>query len=128
MIRQADAARNLPRVIVLHMHDGPMKNCSYLVFDPSSLRAVIVDPAWEIEKIERAVADTEALLSDVLVTHSHPDHIHPANVEREYLSAVFQSRVLRGFSLEKEAGQGKAVQFSLRACARGKKHTIGGKT
>ena len=101
MIRQADAARNLPRVIVLSMHNGSMKNYNYLVVDPSGLRAVIVDPAWE---------------ADV------------TTAEREYLSAVLQSRVLRGFSLEKEAGHGKAFQFLLRACARGKKYTIRGKS
>jgi hydroxyacylglutathione hydrolase len=57
VIQNAGAARNIPRVIVLHTRNGPMRNYNYLVVDPSSLRAVIVDPAWEIEKIDRAVAD-----------------------------------------------------------------------
>jgi hydroxyacylglutathione hydrolase len=78
MNQKADAARDMPRVIVLHMQNGFMKNYNFLVVDPSSLRAVIVDPAWEIEKIDWAVADARATLSGILVTHSHPDHIHLA--------------------------------------------------
>jgi hydroxyacylglutathione hydrolase len=74
----ADVSRNMPRVIALRVQNGYMKNYNYLVVDPGSLRAVIVDPAWEIEKIDRAVADAQATLSGVLLTHSHPDHIHLA--------------------------------------------------
>src|SRR5262249_48000976 len=58
--QHADAARNMPRVVALRMRNGSMKNYNYLVVDPSGLRAVIVGPAREIEKIDRAVADTQA--------------------------------------------------------------------
>jgi len=74
--QHADAARNAPQVTALRVQNDYMKNYNYLVVDPSSLRAVIVDPAWEIEKIDRAVADAQAILSGVLLTHSHPDHVH----------------------------------------------------
>jgi glyoxylase-like metal-dependent hydrolase (beta-lactamase superfamily II) len=92
--QSAVAARNTPRVVVLHMHSGSMKNYNYLVVDPSSLRAVIVDPAWEIEKIDRAVADTQALLGGILVTHSHPDHIHLAKpLAEKYDCPIWMSKV-----------------------------------
>jgi len=88
------AERNTPRVVALHMSNGPMKNFNYLVVDPSSLRAVIVDPAWEIEKVDRAMADTEATLSGVLVTHSHPDHIHLAKpLAEKYDCPIWMSKV-----------------------------------
>ena len=77
--REVEAAQKIsPRVIVLHMQNGSMKNYTYLVIDSGSLRAVIVDPAWEIEKIDRALEDNRATLDAVLLTHSHPDHIHLA--------------------------------------------------
>ncbi|HEY0139908.1 MAG TPA: MBL fold metallo-hydrolase [Thermoanaerobaculia bacterium] len=64
-----------PRVIALHMCHLTMKNYNYLVVDPVSLQSVIVDPAWEMAKIDQALADAGAELSGILLTHSHPDHI-----------------------------------------------------
>jgi hydroxyacylglutathione hydrolase len=94
VIQHSGAARNSPRVIVLSMRNGSMKNYNYLVVDPSSLHAVIVDPAWEIEKIDRAVADAQATLSGVLVTHSHPDHIHLAKpLAEKYDCPIWMSKV-----------------------------------
>lgn len=68
----------MPEVVVLRMCHEFMKNYSYLVIDPGSHEAVIVDPAWQMEKIEQALADTQSRLSGVLITHSHPDHVHLA--------------------------------------------------
>jgi|SRR5579863_7640226 len=67
-----------PRVIVLKMTYQSMKNFSYLVVDPGSLEAVIVDPTWQMEKVDQALLDTHAHLSGILITHSHPDHVHLA--------------------------------------------------
>jgi hydroxyacylglutathione hydrolase len=76
------------------MRNGHMINYNYLVVDPSSLHAVIVDPAWEIEKIDWAVADAQAILSGVLVTHSHPDHIHLAKpLAEKYNCPIWMSKV-----------------------------------
>lgn len=68
----------MTQVVVLKMCHELMKNYSYLVLDPSSRQAVIVDPAWQMEKIDQALTNTQAKLSGVLITHSHPDHIHLA--------------------------------------------------
>jgi hydroxyacylglutathione hydrolase len=94
VIQHTGAARNIPRVIVLNMRNGSMKNYNYLVVDPSSLHAVIVDPAWEIEKIDWAVAGAQAILSGILVTHSHPDHIHLAKpLAEKYDCPIWMSKV-----------------------------------
>jgi len=68
----------VPRVVVLKVCHDFMKNYSYLAVDPGSRQAVIVDPAWQMEKIDQALIDTQARLSGILITHSHPDHIHLA--------------------------------------------------
>jgi hydroxyacylglutathione hydrolase len=60
-----------------------MKNYNYLVVDPGSREAVIVDPAWQMEKIDQALIDAQARLSGILITHSHPDHIHLAKATGE---------------------------------------------
>jgi hydroxyacylglutathione hydrolase len=73
-----DIEETEPRVIALHMTHGSMKNYNYLVVDPETRQSVIVDPAWQIEKVDAALADAEATLDGILLTHSHPDHIHLA--------------------------------------------------
>jgi hydroxyacylglutathione hydrolase len=74
MHRDAETAPFTPHVTVLDVRRQSMKNYNYLVVDPASMQAVIVDPAWEIEKLDSALADSRATLSGVLVTHSHRDH------------------------------------------------------
>lgn len=72
----AACSEPVPAVTVLDVRRHAMKNYSYLVVDPLSRRAVIVDPAWQIEKVEAALVSAEATLDGILVTHSHHDHVH----------------------------------------------------
>jgi glyoxylase-like metal-dependent hydrolase (beta-lactamase superfamily II) len=54
---------------------GPMQNFVYLVGDPLTRECVVVDPAWEIDRIvETAQADGMTLVG-ALVTHTHQDHV-----------------------------------------------------
>lgn len=78
--QQPDVRHNgaMPQVVALKMCHEFMKNYSYLVVDPGSRHAIIVDPAWQMEKIDQALIDTQTSLSGVLITHSHPDHVHLA--------------------------------------------------
>lgn len=64
-----------PEVVVLRMSSGSMINYNYLIIDPVSRQAVLVDPAWQIGKIEQALVANRVMLSGILITHSHPDHI-----------------------------------------------------
>lgn len=83
-----------PHVVVLDVRRDAMKNYNYLVVDPGTLEAVVVDPAWEIETIDRALADTRSRLSGILVTHSHPDHVDLAEVLAEkYDCPIWMSRI-----------------------------------
>ncbi len=66
------------RVITLRVSNLFMINYCYLVVDPVTNQAVIVDPAWELEKIQAALIASNARLSAVLLTHAHPDHTHLA--------------------------------------------------
>jgi len=79
MIGQAvEASREVmaPQVVVLDVCYRTMKNYNYLVVDRASREAVIVDPAWELDKIEGAIAAAQAHLAGILLTHSHYDHVH----------------------------------------------------
>ncbi len=72
---QARSMAFAPEVEVLRTARGSMTNYNYLVIDPSSRRAVLVDPAWQSDVIEQALQRAGAELDGILLTHSHPDHI-----------------------------------------------------
>jgi len=54
---------------------GPMQNYVYLIGDPHTHEAAVVDAAWDVDTILRmAQADGYTITTD-LVTHFHPDHL-----------------------------------------------------
>ena len=57
------------------MELGPMQNFVYLIGDPETRDCVVVDPAWEIERILNTIAEDGMRLTGVLVTHTHQDHV-----------------------------------------------------
>lgn len=65
-------------VKILRMTNGRVINYNYLVFDPLTREAVVIDPAWQMDVLTSAVAAQQLILKGVLLTHSHYDHIHLA--------------------------------------------------
>lgn len=53
---------------------GPMQNYVYLIGDPSTRQAAVVDPAWEVERIAQTAEADGYTLTKVLITHTHQDH------------------------------------------------------
>ncbi len=76
-------------MIVLKMVHRAMINYNYLIIDPSTRQAVIVDPAWQIEKIDQALNNAQATLVGILLTHAHADHINLAKP----LAAKYNCRI-----------------------------------
>jgi hydroxyacylglutathione hydrolase len=72
-----------PIVEVLRTKRGSMTNYNYLIVDSFTRRAVIVDPAWQLDVIEHAMSQARASLEGVLLTHSHADHVDLAGVLSE---------------------------------------------
>jgi glyoxylase-like metal-dependent hydrolase (beta-lactamase superfamily II) len=54
---------------------GPMQNFVYLIGDREVRRAVVVDPAWDIDAILSVLAADDMSLDAALITHFHPDHL-----------------------------------------------------
>lgn len=63
---------------------GPMENFVYLIRDHASGRAALVDPAWEVSRALELARAREVRITDILLTHSHHDHV---NGIREVLEA-----------------------------------------
>ena len=55
---------------------GPMENFIYLIQDKASGRAAVVDPAWEVQEIIALAKKRGVTITDILLTHSHHDHIN----------------------------------------------------
>jgi len=55
---------------------GPMENFVYLIQDHASKRAAIVDPAWDVPKAIELAKSRGYNITDILLTHSHHDHIN----------------------------------------------------
>ncbi|HMQ10018.1 MAG TPA: MBL fold metallo-hydrolase [Oligoflexia bacterium] len=55
---------------------GPMANFIYLIGDPKTRTAAVVDPAWDVDAIIKLAEQEGYQISDILITHGHPDHIN----------------------------------------------------
>ena len=55
---------------------GPMENFVYLIEDRPSGRAAVVDPAWDVPAILSLASERRVRITDILLTHSHHDHIN----------------------------------------------------
>jgi len=55
---------------------GPMENFVYLLVDESSKSAAVVDPAWDVPAIIEKAKLLDVSVTDILLTHSHNDHIN----------------------------------------------------
>ncbi len=52
-----------------------MANFMYLVGDPVTRQAMVVDPAWDVEGLLGLASDDGYEVSGALITHYHPDHV-----------------------------------------------------
>ncbi len=66
---------------------GPMENFIYLVHDHASGRAAVVDPAWDVPKVLALAARHGMRITDILLTHSHHDHINGISQVLEHRDA-----------------------------------------
>ncbi len=58
------------------MELGPMENFVYLLTDRATQSAAVVDPAWDVPAILDCADELGVTITDVLLTHSHHDHIN----------------------------------------------------
>jgi hydroxyacylglutathione hydrolase len=54
---------------------GPMQNFVYLVGDPVTRQAAVIDAAWDIDRLVNMASQDEMRITAALVTHFHPDHL-----------------------------------------------------
>ena len=55
---------------------GPMDNFIHLIHDYKTNSAAVVDPAWDVPAIQKKAEEIGVTITDILLTHSHRDHIN----------------------------------------------------
>ena len=63
-----------PRLYLKQIEVGPMANFIYLIGDRKTRECVMVDPAWEVDRILKIVAEDDMKVIGGLATHYHYDH------------------------------------------------------
>jgi hydroxyacylglutathione hydrolase len=54
---------------------GPMANFVYLIGDPATHKAAVVDPAWDVAAVCDLAEREGYTIDQILITHYHPDHL-----------------------------------------------------
>ena len=75
------------RYSIHSMELGPMENFIYLIHDHASNTAAIVDPAWEVNEMLDFADSRDIKITDILLTHSHHDHINGLQQTLEHSDA-----------------------------------------
>src|SRR5579872_1636652 len=105
---------------------GPMQNFVYLLGDPATKEAAVVDPAWNASAILQQVQEDGYHLTHVLLTHGHYDHINGVEdiVTATDATVVAEAKELDDFVYE---GMGGMVipRSSLKKTFTGDKISIG---
>ncbi|QHI36090.1 putative polyketide biosynthesis zinc-dependent hydrolase BaeB [Kordia antarctica] len=82
-----------PQVVVLKVSNMFMINYNYLIIDHINSESILLDPAWEMDKIELALEASRTTLKGILLTHSHFDHLHLARpLAEKYDCPIWMSR------------------------------------
>ena len=70
-----DAVMDAPALYLKQLELGPMQNFIYLIGDPQTREAAVVDPGWEIPAVLQAAERDGYRLTKAFVTHHHFDHV-----------------------------------------------------
>lgn len=76
-----------PQFSIHALELGPMENFVYLLHDHATNTAAIVDPAWDVEQVLKLADDRGIRITDILLTHSHHDHINGIETVLEHSDA-----------------------------------------
>ena len=75
-----------------------MKNKVYVCANNFTNEAVLIDPSWEMDKIENIINNRKLDLKAIILTHSHFDHVNLVDqfVEK-YSCEVYISKIEKEF-------------------------------
>jgi glyoxylase-like metal-dependent hydrolase (beta-lactamase superfamily II) len=88
---------------------GGDRNFGYLLGDRASKRAVLIDPSYSPDAFVARAADQGLIVSHVINTHGHPDHVNGNARAVEMTRAVVAAHPLLQPGLALQDGQSLAI-------------------
>jgi hydroxyacylglutathione hydrolase len=64
-----------PSIYFKQIEIGPMQNFAYVIGDPATREALVIDAAWDIPTLVNVAQQDGYTISKALVTHYHQDHL-----------------------------------------------------
>jgi hydroxyacylglutathione hydrolase len=102
----------LNKVEIVTFTLGPIENNTYLVSDPASHDAAVIDPSFNIHSVLEQITYLKLGVKYILLTHAHFDHIAGVN---ELLKALPHNPIigLHSFDLALWRERGKALAYGF---------------
>jgi hydroxyacylglutathione hydrolase len=75
--------------ILYHRVVGPLACNCYIVGDPSSKLAIVIDPGGDASELARVISDRGLQVTAIVATHAHFDHVLAAEELRTLTGAPF---------------------------------------
>jgi glyoxylase-like metal-dependent hydrolase (beta-lactamase superfamily II) len=77
------------KIVKLRMRKDEIINYTYVLIDFINLECVVIDPSWELKKIDDLILEHNLKIKAILLTHSHYDHVNLV----EYLINLHETKV-----------------------------------
>ncbi len=74
-----------PAIEIKLFHLGPIDNNTYLLTDPATRDAIVIDPSFDIQPLTDHIRQFGLHVKSILITHAHFDHLAGVN---SLLSAI----------------------------------------
>lgn len=75
--------------VFIHREVGPLACNCYVVGDPATRRAILIDPGGDADDLARAIAEQGLQITAIVATHAHFDHLLAAERLRDLTGAPF---------------------------------------
>lgn len=75
--------------IFWHREVGPLACNCYVVGDPTTKEAIVIDPGGDAAALIEGLAEQELKITAIVATHAHFDHLIAAEAVREHTGAPF---------------------------------------
>lgn len=88
-----------------------MRNFTYVIEDDETSEAVVIDPSWDLDRVEKVIAQNDLSVKYIVNTHHHFDH----TVGNEALSKSLGAKIVQhedsGLDHDVSVSDGDKIEF-----------------